>query len=359
MQIHELTQPRKPRLDEINMVGPGGLASEIGSAIRNPKQALGFTKDGKFSPGLAQQQADQSEYARTATKAAGKIQSQLTPPTLDSALAKLKANAGAQQWINNIVANWPAEAGAIIGDIQAKFPSKPSTPPTATPTTATATKTAAPATATKTATATPAAQSVTLGGKKLDPKNPNDAQVLAAINKQGIKEAPEYTTPGGIVVPGGAKTAAQTNTQPNTQTNTQTNTQAYADKFRSWVNRQLKTTNLATLENNPEVKAKLESLLQKIVAAKDDVDGVQSKLVHDFFSIAVAANHVVQASNPQAQSNTPINRPATTSQGNVDTGLTDTQVYFLRLAAGKAGGPAPRPTGNEFYDSLIQQIRGG
>ena len=331
MQIHELTQPKKSKLDEVEMFGPGGLASEIGSAWRNkgtvynPKdmvKSLLPTKSGAEARqrlSQAQADADQREYARTATTAAGKLHAQLKPspgggPTLDQAMAKLKANAGAQQWIDSVVDKWPAVAKEL----------------------ATATETPA----------TPAAESVTLGGKKLDPKNPNNAQVLAAMNKQGIKEAPEYTTPGGIVVPGGAKTAGRTDTQ------------AYADKFRSWVNSQLKTTNLEKLEADPGLKSKLEPLLQQIIAAKDNPQA-QQKLVHAFFSYAVAANHVVQASNPQAQSNTPTNRPATTSQEKVDTGLTDNQLYFLRLAAGKAGGPAPRPTGNEFYDSLIQQIRGG
>ena len=346
MQIHELTQPKKSKLDEAEMFGPGGLASEIGSAWRNkgtvynPKdmvKSLLPTKSGAEARqrlSQAQADADQREYARTATTAAGKLQAQLAlPPTLNQALSKLSSNPGAQQWIDSIVAQWPAVATELAN-----------TP--ATPATSTNTTPATPTTAAKTTPATPTAQSVTLGGKKLDPKNPNDAQVLAAMNKQGIKEAPEYTTPGGIVVPGGAKTAVQTNTQ------------AYADKFRSWANGQLKTTNLATLENNPEVKAKLESLLQKIVAAKDDPQA-QQKLVHDFFSTAVAANHVVQASNPQARPTASVTRPATTSQEKVDTGLTDTQVYFLSQAARKAGGPAPGSTGNKFYDSLIQQIRGG
>ena len=343
MQIHELTQPRKSQLDEIDMFGPGGLASEIGSAIRNPKQALGFTKDGKFSPGLAQQQADQSEYARRAATAAGNIQAQLKPPTLDQSLDKLKANPGAQQWINGIVAKWPAAAKELA-----------TTTATATPTatlTATPTATPPPITAIKTAT-TPATQSVTLGGKKLNPKYPGDAATLAALSKQGIKEAPEYTTPGGIVVPGGAKTASQTDTQ------------AYAAKFRSWVDSQLKTTKLATLESDPEVKAKLEPLLQQIIAAKDNLQA-QQKLVHDFFSYAVAANHVVQATT-QGQSPEQGQDQGTVATGNeiaagqqaVDTGLNKGQLYTLYLKANAAGGPRPKSTGNPFYDSLIAQIRG-
>jgi hypothetical protein len=324
MQIHELTQPRRSQLDEIQMFGPGGLGNLIGQTIRNPRS---------FLPGAnAQKQADQAEYARRAAKAAGKIQAQLPePPTLDQALAKLKANPQAQQWINSITAQWPAVSKQL------------------------ANITPAPVT-TKTTTATTAPdQTVTLGGKKLDPKNPNDAQVLAAMAKQGIKEAPEYTTPGGIVIPGGSKTDQTPAVSPNAD-------QAYAAGFRQWVNSQLRTTRLDTLESDPELKAKLEPLLRQIVAARDNPQA-QQKLVHDFFSYAVAANHVVQAKNPGQNQNNKSNL-ATGSQiaGNqkvFDTGLNKGQLLNLYQLAQAAGGPAPRSTGNDFYDSLIAQIRGG
>jgi len=351
MQIHELTQPRKSQLDEIDMFGPGGLASEIGSAIRNPKQALGFTKDGKFSPGLAQQQADQSEYARRAAKAAGKIQSQLKPPTLDQSLDKLKANPGAQQWINGITAQWPAAAeqlgagsgaiGQMANQLGATNASSSGGQTQSTPSgvmhTASATNLNQP----------PAPKSsnapVSLGGKKLDPNNPSDAQVLAAIAKKGIKEA--VTPPAS--------------------------NQDYAAGFRRWVDSQLKTTKLATLESDPEVKAKLEPLLQQIVAAKGN-ESVQQKLVHTFFSYAVAANHVIQAKTQgqspeqrqplgqqQFQSNVASGQEIAPNQQAVDTGLNQGQLLTLSQKANAAGGPRPKSTGNPFYDSLIAQIRGG
>jgi hypothetical protein len=308
MQIHELTQPRKSKLDEVEMFGQDGLLGQIGSAIRNPKQALGFTKDGKFSPGLAQQQADQSEYARTAATAAGKLQAQQKQAksvTLDQAMAKLKANTEAQQWINGIVAQWTPAADKIAADKKAKTPTASID------------------------------EAVTL-----DPKDPAQAAILAKMGDPRFQPPP----------PPGASDPKQD----------------LRKTIKSWINSKLKTTSLEAI-----VKAEnsglegLAGVSQRIKKELDDMvnqDGnetAQQTALKNILVLVTAANHVVQANDPQAQSNMPTNRPATPGQGNVDTGLTDNQLYFLRKTAGKAGGPAPRPTGNEFYDSLIQQIRGG
>ena len=107
-------------------------------------------------------------------------------------------------------------------------------------------------------------------------------------------------------------------------------------------------------------------MLQTIVAARN-YPLSQQKLVHDFFSYAVAANHVVQATEQPEDSEQRQNsrsKLATGPQiaGNqnaVDTGLNKGQLLNLYRLAQSAGGPAPRSTGNDFYDSLIAQIRGG
>ena len=48
MQIHELTQTKKPRLDEIDLFGPGGLGDEISSAVRNAKTVYNPADMAKF-----------------------------------------------------------------------------------------------------------------------------------------------------------------------------------------------------------------------------------------------------------------------------------------------------------------------
>jgi hypothetical protein len=337
MQIHELTQPRKSKLDEIEMFGPGGLASEIGSAIRNPAQALGFTKDGKFKPGLAQKQADQSEYARRAAKAAGKIQAQMPePPTLDQAVAKLKANPGAQQWIDGVAAAWPAEAKKLAQSTRTVQDIKEG-PLSDRAKQRSLNNNTAKTTATTTA------------------PNPFASTVsnLATPTNTGLTPDPTAKTSSG----GNLATTAT----GQTHVASPVNTNLYADQFCAWVDSQLKTTSLEKLETDPKVKAILEPLLQQIVAARNN-PLAQQKLVHDFFSYAVAANHVVQAKNPGQnqtnKSNLATGSPITGNQNAVNTGLNRVQLLTLKQMARDAGGPAPRTTGNDFFDSLIAQIRG-
>jgi len=330
MQIHELTQPRKSQLDEIFGI------DTVGDAIKSGGATLMPTASGQ----QARRSAEQGRINQQAAKAVAKLEKRLPPPepvpTLDQALTKLKSNPAAQQWINSVVAKWPAIAQRL----------------------ATITTTTATTTAKATPTTTPS--TVTLGGKKLDPKNPNDAQVLAAVNKQGIKEAPEYTTPGGIVVPGGAKTAQAPAPQQANQT--------YANGVRQWINSALKTTSLEKLETDAEVKSKLEPLLTQIVAAKDNQTR-QQELVRDFFTLAVAANHVVQAKQQdpldpayqgRAGSRSNLGQPMDDDQEPVDTGLSVANLYNLNQAARASGEPAPRfSTGNKWMDRLVQQIWNG
>ena len=104
------------------------------------------------------------------------------------------------------------------------------------------------------------------------------------------------------------------------------------------------------------------------MAAKNDSTG-QKELVKNFFTLAVAANHVVQAKQRdpldpayqgQAGSRSNLGQPMDDTLEPVDTGLDSTNLYLLNRAAHQAGGPAPtRSTGNKWMDSLVQQIWNG
>jgi hypothetical protein len=63
--------------------------------------------------------------------------------------------------------------------------------------------------------------------------------------------------------------------------------------------------------------------------------------------------------NQTNKSNLAYGPPIAGNQNAVDTGLNKGQLLNLYRLAQSAGGPAPRSTGNAFYDSLIAQIRGG
>jgi hypothetical protein len=326
MQIHELTQPRKRKLDE---VGIGGMPVFGDDGVLDQLQSAWKTR-GKSLTAQGEIEADQDRINARAAKYAGQLQQQVAAGakiTVDQALSKLQANPMAQQWINSVVAKWPAAAGDIVTDIQHKFPetiSPTTTPTTTTPTTTTPTTTTPPTT-------TPPTTTPTTTTKK-------GIKGLPAITKKSIAEAtpPVPANTWGIRA-----------------------NDAYAAEVKNWIGTQLKTTTVDKIEKDvPEIKQPMETLLLKIAYSKNDVDGVQSKLVHDLFSLLVAGNHVSQARNPNQQKPGQPNQPMANPGQPVDTGLDQQQLSLLRQAAAAAGGPPPKDTGNNFFNSLIAQIRG-
>jgi hypothetical protein len=329
MQIHELTQPRKRKLDE------AGFFNTVSDAIKTGGATLGSSDQAK----QARRSADQERLNQRATKALGKLEKMLPPPepvpTLDQAISKLKSNPSAQQWINGVVAKWPAEAQRLaqstrtIQDIkegplsdrarQRSLTNKTTTTP-ATP-----------------ATPNPFASTV---------------NNLSTPTNTGLKPDPTTKTSTGGT--------ATTTSAGQIHVASPANMNMYLDQFRNWINSQLKTIDLDTLESDPKVKSILEPLLQKIVAAKDNPQA-QQKLVHDFFSYAVAANHVVQAKKSQnqnrGQGNTTPGQPLDATQQAAVTGLSVADLYLLNKQAHAAGEPAPTTsTGNKWMDSLVQRI---
>jgi len=289
MQIHEISQPRKSKLNEVDWVGPDSVFSQAKSAWKTGGKSL-------WDPAV-DREAQQARYQDYAAKAIaqGQEKGYLKVPTLADSIAKLKSNPVAQQWINGVVAQWPAVK----------------------------------------------------------------AQLRKDMAKQGIKEAPEYTTPGGIVVPSGAKTAQAPVAPVATSVDTtEQRKQVYTPVFRNWADTQLRTTNIEQLEaSDPDVAKKLKALIDEIVKSHDN-EPKQQQLVHDFFSVAVAANHILQAkqriSGKYGLSGVPRPKPNTPSTP-IETGLTPIQLQTLGQAAVKAGGTTPTSTGNEFWNAVIEQ----
>jgi hypothetical protein len=313
MQIHELTQPRKPRLDEIEMFGPGGLASEIGAAFRNPKQALGFTKDGKFSPGLAQQQADQNELNRRASKAIalGQKMKLDQKPTMDTAKERLKANSIAQKWISDTVAKWPKAAE--------RFNDKPVS--------------IDEARVSRRRGSTPGV----INSKDLDPSKfgPDAQATLAAAG------APEFQP---------APLPAE---------------QDWRKYIKSWINQQLKVVSLeaiASAENSG-----LEGLAGTTQTLKKNLDDMvanagnataQQTALKNILVLATEANYLIDWERRVLRGHTladPDTNPNDQEKPPTDIGLTTTQLKNLGAMAARSGDPAPKSTGSNYWDSLIQQ----
>ena len=313
MQIHELTQPQKLKLDEIEMFGPGGLASEIGAAFRNPKQALGFTKDGKFSPGLAQQQADQNELNRRASKAIAQGQKMGLDqkPTLAVAKERLKANQIAQKWISDTVAKWP--------DAVKKFNDP-----------------------TPTASIDEAKVSRRRGSTQGANQNAVLSQLGPAAQAQAAQQYPEL----------------QPQQPPGSDPK-----KKLRDYIKSWINQQLKVVSLeaiASAENNG-----LEGLAGTSQTIKKNLDDMvanagnetaQQTALKNILVLATEANYLIDWERRVGRGQTLADPGAGNRAAQpVNTGLTTDQLQNLGAMAARSGDPAPKDTGSDFWNSFIQQ----
>ena len=307
MQIHELTQPQKPRLDEIDLFGPGGLGDEITSAVRNAKTVYNPAdmaksllptqggKDARQRLRQAQTDADQDNLNRHAAKAIakGKQMGMDQKPTLASSMKKLQANPVAKEWVAGIVANWPQEA------------------------------------------------------KKLDQSGT-------------IKEAPEYTTPGGIIVPANSKTAPSPAAPASTRSINAR--EKYKTAVKDWIDTQLKTIKLDTIVGNetkfPQLKGignNLGDLLDTMVAQAGNISAQQETL-KQILALVTAANHVIDWERRVGRGPTLADPGAGNQTAQpVNTSLTTDQLKTIGALAARSGDPAPKDTGNDFWNSFIQQ----
>ena len=190
-------------------------------------------------------------------------------------------------------------------------------------------KTTPPAVATEPTIATTSAptQPIMLGGKRLDPKNPKDAQILAAMQAQGkLEEAPqEYTTPSGIVVPGGTKTDVAPPSAPAPAPAPVASN--YQEKFVEWSDSQLASRDPVTRQpitmddvraKFPDLNERLNKFLGQIV--KSHGTAQQSAAIEEYAKLAV--------SGIQALAQTSRNRAP--QQRTTDLGVSPQQLASLR-----------------------------
>ena len=138
------------------------------------------------------------------------------------------------------------------------------------------------------------------GSKKpLDPDNPNDAQVLAAMSQQGL------VSPAGLKQRSVGGLRQKRRLAKPAPVASQTPADQYKALFRDWVDQELKTIRLDTIEkSDTKLKSRLEEILNNIVNNQGNLPA-QQKLVHDFFSLAVAANHMITSQNRLGQYGSP------------------------------------------------------
>ena len=312
------------------MFGPGGLASEIGSVIRNPRSLLPGAK--------AQADADQNELTRRMTKATAKGQKMGLDqkPTLQSAIDKLRSNPVATQWIDGIVDKWPKAAETLR---------------TASATTAAPVASVNPTTPAPTKPNSTINEPIMMGNRKLDPKYPGDAATLAAIAKQGIKEDASSS-------PAMADMAKSLTTGPVIAPN------QLPAKIKEWINGQLRTITIDNIETQ-EKKSGLEALkgvtnrITTGINSMADQSGnvkAQQETLKKILALVTAANHVIDWERRVGRGTT-LADPEYNNQAAqpVNTGLTTVQLQTLGALAARSGQPAPKTTGNAYWDSVIQQ----
>lgn len=318
MQIHELTQPRKPRLDEIEMFGPGGLASEIGSAWRNrktvynpidmAKSLVPFTQGGKDARqrlSQAQADADQNDLNRRASKAMaqGKQMGLDQKPTLASSMDRLRANPVAKEWIAGILADWPQEAKKL--GLPGSTVNEALTP------------------------------------QDLDPNKMSASAraQLAAAGAPGFQSPP--ATPSAPAPSEGEK---------------------YKIAVKNWIDTQLKTIKLDTIVGQeasyPQLKGigkNLDDLLDNMLTQAENVPAQQETL-KQILALVTAANHVIEWERRVGRGQTLADPGAGNQTAQpVNTGLSADQLRILGTMSAQSGEPAPKTTGSDYWDSVIQQ----
>ena len=326
MQIHELTQPQKPRLDEIEMFGPGGLASEIGSAVRNAKTVYNpidmakglvpFTQSGKDARqrlSQAQADADQNELNRRASGAIaqGKKMGLDQKPTMAMAKERLRANRVAQEWISGTVAKWP--------DAVKKFNDP-----------------------TPTASIDEAKVSRRRGSKQGANQNAVLSQLGPAAQAQVAQQYPEL--------------------QPQQPTGSDPKKQL-RDYIKSWINQQLKVVSLEAIasaeskgiEGLAGTSQTIKKNLDDMVANAENETAQQTAL-KNILVLATEANYLIDWERRVGRGQTLADPDARTqTRQDMNTGLSSDQLQTLGTMSARSGEPAPKTTGSDYWDSVIQQ----
>lgn len=289
MQIHELN---KKTVNEA-IVGPGGIVDRI----KNTAQTL--TKPG------ATKELGQATVKDTAD---------LTQTSWMDMYRQTESDRATQTWINGLLKQYKMQVGNLP---------VPQTPPT--------TQTAEPT------------QDMYLGGKKLDPKNPKDAEVIKKIQAQGLKEAADLT-PDQI-----------------------------AQQFQSWSDQYLNTHSrdgtaitMDQVRKSVSPLKPLAPLLNKLARAQ--AAGATQAFDQAFREYMLAATTGIRMltkqanqASPQAQANR--TQQYTTAPGAMDirqqlqaVGISNQQLLKLGQLVTAANNGEVRSTGNPAVDDVLRNM---
>jgi hypothetical protein len=398
MQIHELTQPKKSKLDEVDFVGPDSVFAQAKSAIQTRGRSLYDPQAAKD----AQQARYQADIANSLAQ--GKAAGLDKKPTLNSALIKLKANPAATQYVAGIVAKWPSVSSmggtltqTTTGQINKANPNNPNVeldyyernppktqPAQPVPTTPVAgTPATAPVVDKATKNKADAAQrnaDIEKTTQATAVKNQQDAAIKAAADAAKAKPGFQQTAADKLAIKSANTRGIREDNAQAFQDTTQKLGQTFKDgervlnpndeqvnaKIKAWINSQLKTTSLEALytaendglEGLKGFGVQIRKYLDNMVQDHNNIPA-QQKTLESLVSLVVAANHLVDFEQRiGAGNNLRYQARQGTQAQPVQSGLTTAQLQKLNAQATQAGGPDPQKTGNDFWDNLIIQALG-
>ena len=270
-------------------------------------------------------------------------------------LAQAKKDPAVKQYITQLAQSWAQEAKKIQ-----PIPA-PTAPATTTPNQPTNVVPIKPGSTASTSTIP-----VIVGGKRLDPKNPNDAQVLAAMQAQGkLEEAPLGNLGQRAAVARAARTA-QSNPGAGPANNANTaQVDPYQEAFVRWSDARLASKDPVTYQAItmddvralPGLGAELAKALQAVVSARDTPQSAAA--IAQYLELAVAG---VQAKSQELKNKAPevatkALSAAQANLGSVQQTLRNVGVNPGALSAfsSKAKSKNVVTTGNDEADALLKQ----
>lgn len=348
MQIHELNQPRKSQVNEVDLVGPGSIFNVGRQVLKNPKAFINSAQ-----LGAAQQAAAQASAAASAQKLANPnaVRRALGNPaynvggslpttvTLPQALQAVMQNPAVQQQVKNLTAQWQAQAPTVVTAARTR-------------------QNISEAIGNPEATKDPAER------KLLDMFYQQQAAKAAAAKSGGTGTAPE--TPEKPVVPT-ANDKAVVNTQ----------LQDIASAFERWSDPRLSIANVPgvppitmnQIRDNSAYKQALNDQLTKIAIQSfaDPKSPATTQAINTYFNRAIAAMQT-EVKNRQASDSTAARPAASTGQAaendievlnllqqqGISVSRADLQKLGQLLATANNGNYGIRNTGNAMLNAVAR-----
>ena len=328
MQIHEITRPLTEGI--LGDIGRGVFQGATGMEIPQSQASINKTAASAaanlLAKGYGPGGADPADPRQKQTAQA------LSTDWKDK-LAQAKKDPAVKQYITQLAQSWAQEAKKI------QTPPAPTAPNQSTPTT-------------PTSTASTSTIPVIVGGKRLDPKNPNDAQILAAMQAQGkLEEGPARNRRAARQQQGNSGTAQ---------------VDPYQEAFVRWSDAQLASKDPVTYQaitmkdvrdKVPGLKAELDQALQAVVSARDTPQSATA--IAQYLELAVAG---VQARSQELKNKAPevatqALSGAQAKLGSVQQTLRNVGVNPGALSAfsSKAKSKNVVTTGNDEADALLKQ----